>query len=538
MSLQQANIVKLLYSELSKQGVKVSMRGIKEELLSHPYYPILLAISDYLGTLGIATMSARISFDQLRDTLKEVKAIIFLEEKGQSHPVLVKNISEHNISYTANSKKIETERLETLNEKWKGITLLFQTEGAFGETSYSDNIKQKHRKNFYYTASIVGVACLLGLACYYSNNAINFSVMLLPKLVGLFFAVLLAATELGFKLPVAEKLCSITTSHGCERVMHSKASSITKDIKLADVGLGYFVSVILCSAIFSFAGSTLYISGMQMLSLLALLCLPFIIFSICYQMFAVKAACPLCLGVMVMLLTDVVVYGIFGYIGFSAVSIPAVALVVGILMLVAGAWMSVKQLIQDKQTLQEEHHKFYQLRQHPDRIAQAVAGIEVEDMGDGDGDIVLGCSNPKVVLTEVINPYCGPCGRAINELIPLLDIFPEGLQVRIRFTGHENDTESDRTILSQHLIGYASVHSQEEVKKALVEWYKNMKLEEWKKFFAAPSSELSKKLLLKQLKWSNKINITHTPTTFCNGKRIPSNLRFSDLRYWLNEIME
>ncbi len=538
MSLQQANIIKLLYNELPKQGVKVSMRGIKEELLSHPHYPSLLSISDYLGTLGVATMSARISIDQLRDALKEANAIIFLEEKGQNYPVLVVCVGEYGISYTSDGKKIGGERLETFSEKWKGITLIFQTEDAIGEKNYNENIKQKQRKNFYYTATIIGATCLLGLACCYSNNVLNFSLMLLTKFVGLFFAILLAATELGFKLPVAEKLCSMTTSHGCEKVMHSKASSITKDIKLADVGLGYFVSVMLCSIIFSFSGSELYVSGMQTLSLLALFCLPFVLFSVIYQTFVVKAHCPLCLGVMVMLLADAAVYWALGYISFSVVSILAVGLVVGVLMLVAGAWMSIKQLIQDRKALQEEHYKFHQLRQHPNRISQAMASVEVEDMGNGDGDIILGCPNPKVVFTEVINPYCGPCGKAINELLPLLDIFPEGLQVRIRFVGNEDDVESDRAILSLYFVSYAATHGQEETKKALVEWYNGMKLEEWRKSFPISNDEQDRDLLLKQLKWGKEAKITHTPTTFCNGKRMPSDIGFNDLRYWLNETME
>ncbi|MDR0659697.1 MAG: hypothetical protein LBG19_02620 [Prevotellaceae bacterium] len=90
-------------------------------------------------------------------------------------------------------------------------------------------------------------------------------------------------------------------------------------------------------------------------------------------------------------------------------------------------------------------------------------------MGEGKGDIIFGGLNPKVVFTEVINPHCGPCGRAINEPIPLLDIFPEDLQVRIRFTGRENDTESECAVLTHRLISYATTHTQVEIKKALTE---------------------------------------------------------------------
>lgn len=538
MSMKNANIVKLLYAELPKRGVKVSTRGVKEALLSHPHYPSLQSISDYLGTLGIATMSVRINLDQLREASTEAEAIIFLEEKGQSYPVLVKSIGEKSISYTSNGKKTESDTLEALEEKWKGITLLFQTEGAIGETDYKENMQQKKRAGFYLSVAIIGILCFLGLACYYSHNTLDFTIMLLPKLLGLFFAVLLAATELGFKLPVAERLCSISTNHGCEKVMQSKASSITKDIKLADVGVGYFVSVLLCMMVFSFSGSTLYASGLQTLSLLSLLCLPFVIFSISYQLFVVKAQCPLCLGVMGMLIVDVVVYWLMGYIGFSVVTIPAIALVVGVLMLVAGSWMLVKRLIQDRQLLQNEHHKLHQLRQHPDRISQALIGVEVEDMGDGESDIILGSHNPKVTFTEVINPYCGPCGKALNELIPLLDIFPDDLQIRIRFTGLEDDMDSDRATLTHHLISYAATHNQDEVKKALTEWFDNMKLEEWKKRFPVKDSEYGKAMMPAQIKWSRQVKIAYTPTSFCNGKRIPTSLAFNDLRYWLSEIME
>lgn len=537
MPIQQANIVKLLYNELPKQGVKVSMKGVKGSLLSHPYYPSLQAISDYLGTLGVATMSVRINLEQLRSASAEAQAIIFLEEKGQSYPVLIKNIGKESITYTPNGKKTESESIEQLMQLWNGVTLLFQTDGAIGEVDYQKNIREKNRTAFYVSVAIAGIFCFLGLAYYYSPNALAFTLMLLPKLTGLFFAILLAATELGFKLPVAEKLCSISTSHGCEKIMHSKASSITKDIKLADVGVGYFVSVLLCVFVFSLSGS-MYTSGMQTLSLLSLLCLPFVVFSVSYQTLVAKAHCPLCLGVMTMLVADVIVYWVLGHIGFSAVSISAVALVVGVLMLAAGSWMSVKRIIQAKQDLQNDRHRFNQLRQHPERITQAMAGIEAEDMGEGEGDIVLGGANPKVTFIEVINPYCGPCGKTINELIPLLDIFPEDLQVRLRFTGREDDTESDKAILCQHFISYAATHNQNEVKKLLTDWYNSMKYDEWKERFPIANSEFGKATLPKQLQWSRKTKITYTPTSFCNGKRMPSDLRFEDLRYWLSEIME
>ncbi|MDR0659696.1 MAG: hypothetical protein LBG19_02615 [Prevotellaceae bacterium] len=46
-----------------------------------------------------------------------------------------------------------------------------------------------------------------------------------------------------------------------------------------------------------------------------------------------------------MLVADVIVYWALGYIGFSAVNLPAVLLALGVLMLIADSWMSVKRIL-------------------------------------------------------------------------------------------------------------------------------------------------------------------------------------------------
>ena len=530
----KANIVKLLLGELRQQGINVTAKGIKESLLTHPYYPSLQSISDYLSDLGAATMSVRISIDQLREALKEAQAFIFLEEKGESYPVIVKELNNERITYSSNGKKLESKTAEQLAAVWHGVSLLFQLDDAHSEESYKENRQQKKKTTTYLALSAIGLICLIGFSTYHygGHNPLQFLGMLLPKLAGLFFAVLLAATELGFKLPVAEKLCAISTSDGCEKVLHSKASSITKDIKLADVGVVYFTSVILCMLFFDF--STVPLAWLSALTL------PFVIFSVSYQRFVVKAHCPLCLSVMAMLVVDCIVYLLLGRYSLIAVKyLPSAILpVAGVFAIIGGFWMLVKQLLAAKQKAEREAYQLHQLRRHPDRIANAINSLQTEDMGNGTGDIILGSADAKVVVTEVLNPFCGPCGAAVNGIMPLLDMFPEGFQVRIRFIGRPEDIDSERAAVACHLISYAKTHSQEDVRKALVGWYASMAYESWRQRFTTEDAEACKDSLLEQIAWAQKAEIAYTPTTFVNGKRIPADIRLEDMRYWLGEVLE
>ncbi|MDR0659698.1 MAG: DsbA family protein [Prevotellaceae bacterium] len=65
-----------------------------------------------------------------------------------------------------------------------------------------------------------------------------------------------------------------------------------------------------------------------------------------------------------------------------------------------------------------------------------------------------------------------------------------------------------------------------------------MSYEGWKKRFSVTDNEYGKTVLPEQLKWSAKANIAYTPTTFRNGRRVPTSLRFNDLRHWLSEMTE
>ena len=62
---------KIIYKELQKKGFQITLTGIKEQLLQHPYYPSLQAVADYLTDLNIPNTVGRIDFDQLKDALTE-----------------------------------------------------------------------------------------------------------------------------------------------------------------------------------------------------------------------------------------------------------------------------------------------------------------------------------------------------------------------------------------------------------------------------------------------------------------------------------
>lgn len=93
----------------------------------------------------------------------------------------------------------------------------------------------------------------------------------------------------GVKSKVADSMCSLTTKHGCDKVLDTRLASFMGIFKWSEVGMGYFAVSLLTLVIFPGQWSNL--------ALLNACCLPYTVWSILSQKFIIHAWCTLCLTV-------------------------------------------------------------------------------------------------------------------------------------------------------------------------------------------------------------------------------------------------
>jgi hypothetical protein len=509
---------KTIYKELRERNYRVTLTGIRDELLMHPYYPSLQSVADYFTDINIPNIAVRIDFQQLSTALMEADVLVLFKDENGENLLWIKKIDSTHI-YSVNSKPITH---EIFFKKWDGISLIFQIDKYGEETNYSYNYSTEKYKKTLYVLLLIAFLCLSFLYC--SNNSFSISSFfsLLPKYGGLFFAFLLSITDMGFKIPLAEKLCSISTNKGCEKVSNSRISSITQRIKLADVGVIYFFTIILYQLIGDY----------HLLAYISLFCIPIIFISIIYQSFYLKVFCPLCIGVMSMLSLDIILYYVDGIYSIKRMfSYYDLLLFLGIAGIISSFWLILKKMIEDKNNIENYKYKYYRILRYPERIQLLPDDISI--IKKMDYDIILGDKSPQIIITEFVNPFCWPCGHSIQKAIKLLEIFPEGLQIIIRFVNTKNGRGENNQIIS-HLLFLAKTSTDQQFMKALTDWFTLMDYTLWNAKYPI-YNKLSINDLNEYLSKTKEFGIRYTPTIFLNKKRLPSDLTIGDLRYYIEE---
>ncbi|MDR1203168.1 MAG: vitamin K epoxide reductase family protein [Tannerellaceae bacterium] len=512
---------KVIYRELAKEGFLVTLSGVKRKLLEHPNYPSIQTIVDYFADMDIACSVVRINFEQLQDSLTEAVAIVLVKEDNHDNLLWIKNIDASKVYYVNN----KSDNHEIFQTKWIGTTLLLQIDKVKEEKNYIYNKKNENDQKKYLSVFFGGLLCLSFSFIFKQDFPVFSFLTLLPKYGGILFSFLLITIELGLKTPLSEKLCSISTNKGCEKVTTSRIASISKNIKLSDLALIYFISTFL----YQIVGDTM------LLSYVSLLCIPIILISIYYQTFILKAFCPLCMGVITMLGLDIIVYFSGGlYNELELIDLYDLLIFAGISSLLMGGWLLMKQTIMDRNSFQNFQYFYQRLFRDPVRLRSLLNNQPDVNIKVSDCDIVLGDKAADFLLTEVISPFCSPCGNSIQKIIGLLNTFPSGIQIRICFTDSKGEKEKNLQIIT-HLLSFAKENDDCRIIEALIDWFDKMDYSIWSRNYSLKSCSLLPEDILSYLKVIKTYDIKYTPTLFINNKRVPSELGVSDLRYYIDD---
>lgn len=514
---------KTVYKELSGNGFRITLAGVKKQLLQHPFYPSIQSVTDYLTDLDIPNTVVRIDLEQLKEALTEADVIVLLKDEEGDNLLWIKEISGTTVIYS-NGK---SDPVETFLSQWRGVAVLLQIEKGESEDEFeyhNSKLKQIRSLRFIMITGFIGI--LIGYSLIHLSDPFTIC-SLLSKIGGLLFSFLLIAMELGFKIAATEKLCSISTGNGCEKVTRSRMSSITRNIKLADLGLIYFTTTL----IFQLTGS------IAVLASIALLCIPLIIISIWYQTFKLKVFCPLCLSVMLMLVFDILIYyfaGIYSFSLFKQISISGLIGLMGTGLFISGGWFIIKKQIQEKHSFENYQYQYYRLLRSPERIRSLVQFLPEEKVGHPENEILLGDNNAKLLITEVMNPYCSPCGDSMKKIAQLLNIYETGLLFQVLFISKKSDRERCNRII-KHLLALAKEQQDsQETMNTLIDWFQSMNYDEWAKLHPI-STHISEEELNRYLNVGKELKISHTPTMFIQGKRMNAELGLKDLRYFIED---
>ncbi|NVO10129.1 MAG: hypothetical protein HXX16_09230 [Bacteroidales bacterium] len=519
-------IVNLLIILLRANGIRVNEQELEFQLLSHPSYPSLHSITGVLDHFCIENYAL--------DIPKEIETLDLIPN---SFLALVKTkeydgfvmVSRHGLnlqlSFDGNKKRVfsKTDFLEI----WTGVIVCVEND----KQSLTPNLKKIN-----FTKSILYIAItLLSILLLYRINLFQ-TIHFVLSLGGIAICILILQHELGLHSKILDKFCSEENKKtSCNAVLNSKGATLFRSLKFSDVGIVYFVSLIL--SWFSLINSNISYNSIVLITLLAI---PFTLFSIYYQDKVVKKWCLLCLSVVLILwLQAISLLFIDLNDTIFAFSFKSVLLTAFNFLIVFALWQFISPRLKEEQELKAlkiEHFKFK--RNYNIFKSMIQKSDEINTSINDSNEIVLGHKeNPLLRVVVITNPLCSFCKEAHELVENLLKIKDKSIQIVIRFnvSGDYNSTD---TKIALRLIEIYNKEGEQVCLNAMHDIYSTIKPNDWLNKWGKPCEEPYKKTIIIAKEWCNENNINFTPEILVNGRSFPREYSRGDLLYFIDEIIE
>ncbi len=533
----EPNPTATLYALVRGLKAKVTLSSVRQELARHPDFPSLLSMSDLLTDWKIDNTAVQLNTaEQLRELPFPFIAHL---NKHNGWYVLVSALTGNRITYSDSQAGRKTESVDAFEKQWSGVVLVAETNGQSGEADYAVHRREETlsnlRRPFLITGAVIATLfVMLGIA---PNFTVSNWLLLLTKTTGLLVSCLLVARQLGSRSALTDRLCQVGGKASCDFVLNSPGAKLWGWLSWAEVGLLYFggslLSVLLAgtqpNGIGSVTGPT---TVWPLLHGMALLALPYTVFSIYYQARVVRQWCVLCLAVQAILLIE----GIAAIMQLSP--LPAnwwpYAVLTLIFLVPALAWVWVKPLLLNGAQHTHDHATLLGLKRDP-ALFRALL-MQQSPMPPVPFDlqpIVLGNPEAAHTITMVTNPFCDPCATMHRELEKLLS---QNTAVKAHIIFACDGADGRTASVATRLLALAG---QDKAADALTDWYaqKEKVYAAWAERHVIDGEETKwLAIALGHGDWCRTAGIDSTPTLFIDGYPLPDLYRLRECRWLINEL--
>ena len=512
---------------LKKSGIYYDHRSLYVELFSHPDYPSLNAVVDTLSALGIKSIAARITVQELLHNGSP--ALLYLKDR-ENRFVLLTSVKNESVEiYDADLDRTETYTLERLEKSWDGVVLY-----VIGTNLPSGVVNKISRFIDFYSIPIcISTLLLFILAILSFSVEINlfYICLVVFKITGIVVCVGMVMHKLEKTNPILDRFCSFSKTTSCSDVLHSEGAKLWGVISLSDIGLIYFSGGImaLLSGLSGFQSE----ACLKTLFYLSWFCIPYSFYSLYYQYFIVKKWCPLCLSVLVLFGIEFVVsffyFNLYDYsytywqnLIFACITFACVSAVWNLInRLLIIEQNDIPQLI-DMMKVKKNTQLFHDLlnESQPIEIDENILDIQGE-------------SNRAVMhITAIISPHCSSCAFTFKDLVEIKSKLGDKLNLTILFPLNQKEPEGDYNQASVYFYAIYSMQGWDKFVEALNVWMYNTDLTLIKRNFPIDFNymEIFNRMTI-QNTWMKKVHIHATPTIIVNGRIMPSIYKVKDLLF-------
>ena len=513
----------LLKKLLVKENFKINFEELKLQLLSHPSYPSLHAVTGVLNHFEIENLALEVP--QNVETLKQLPTyfLSFLETKQF---VLVKQTRD-GLELTFEDETKKSFEVDDFISIWSGIIVVIEAENM---PQTDAHFKGKEVAKGLQILSVLLIVCFF----FYVKPSLFEAIYCILSLTGIWISVLILKQELGFYSKTVEKFCTAAPSSNCDDVLKSRGASFLGFFKLSDLSVIYF-SALAIGAIIATLSSITYDAFVT----ISLLALPITIYSIYYQYYVVKKWCPLCLTIVLVLwLQAASVF--FGNSSITNLEFDVLSnfILFFSLVLCGAIWLFLKPLLKKQHEFKKLEIDHYKFKRNADLFKAALNNSDYLETNIAEiNEISLGNINSPLKILLVTSPSCYYCKSAHLDLEKILRKHPDEVHMTIRFNVPEDSTHIANKV-AQRLLEIYKVGNNKEINESLHSAYEeNVDLEKWITINGESSTSF-KSTLKAQKTWCIDNRVNFTPALYINGKFFPRVYDRTDLSYFIEDLTE
>ncbi|MDP3667964.1 MAG: vitamin K epoxide reductase family protein [Sediminibacterium sp.] len=498
------------------------MSYCKEEITTHPDYPALISVIDFLDSGDMDYKAVRADASYIHEFNYPLLAHIRKPGQEYLHPI--------------NDAAVWDKQKE-ITEYWTGI-VVYPGKNANWKNGQNKIYQQNAVKNKVIAAALVitGVALFIVSAFQFHNLLINIFGFL--SLLGLLVSVFLLGTELGFQSQIVKQVCGAVSNGGCEKVLKSSYAKGVAGITPADASVLYFTAQFIVYLLGCWYPS-LFIS----IILLAFSGIVIAAWSIYTQAVKLKQWCALCLGIVAVLVLQsinalfIMQHFLANEIGSSVY--VGLGIFVSLFFVLALALLPVKQLIKTNSSNKLKLAELKKWKSDADLFINQWQQEQEIDIVIWENDLLLGNPSAPLLITVACNPYCGPCAKAHMQLENLLNRFADKLKIQIRLLCNAENETDKRTLSVKSILQKAvTTKNNTDLRKMLSNWFDWMNYEKWNDKWQPDNTIDITQRLQQHSKWVEDSSIAFTPTFFINGKKLPGRYSLDDIEILIPHLAD
>ncbi len=523
MALKKTNTVtelwQLTQNWLLLLGNKPNTKYCREEITTHPDYPAMTSVTDFLDTGNMKYQAVEADASYIHEF--NYPLIAHIRQPGHEYMHIIPNAAEWD-----NQKEI--------TQHWTGITIFPEKNSSWQNEQNSIYQKNDFKNKVFATAITLAGLCIFIILSAKQLNPLVITFGLL-SLIGLIISIVLLATELGYQSQIVKQVCGAVSNGGCEKVLKSKYAKGFFGITPADLSVLYFATQFILYLL-----SAYFINLFNGLLLIAFGGTAIAVWSIYTQAVKLKQWCALCLGIAAILILQTTLAIVLpNYQLLIQNSITPVAAFLISIVLLSFILLPVKQLIKTNNTNQQKLAELKKWKTDASLFATLWQQEQQVDTTIWQNDLVIGNPNAPIIITVACNPYCGPCAQAHTALDNLLKHFDGKVKIQIRLLCNAENETDKRTIAVKAILQNAEIlNSTAELQQMLTDWFEWMDFEKWNaKWHQNNNIDVNNRLNLHG-RWVDDSKIQFTPTFFINGKKMPGRYNLKDLVKMLPQLGE